>query len=86
MRKLTFSKKFIRKYRRLPQHIQKTTDKQLEILLSNPQHPSLNIKKMNDIRNIWEARITGSYRFTFQIEADGYFIRNVGTHDILKKP
>ena len=61
-------------------------DKQLGLLLSNPQHPSLSIKKMQDPRNIWEGRVTESYRFTFQIEEDTYILRKVGTHDILKKP
>ncbi len=84
--KLLFTKTFIRDYRKLPQQIQKTTDKQLGLLLSNPKHPSLNIKKMQDPRNIWEGRITESYRFTFQFEKDTYILRKVGTHDILKKP
>ncbi len=84
--KLFFSKTFVRHYRKLPQKIQKATDKQLELFLSNPQHPSLNIKKMNDPRNIWEGRVTQSYRFTFQIEDDIYILRKVGTHDMLRKP
>jgi mRNA-degrading endonuclease RelE of RelBE toxin-antitoxin system len=84
--KLLFTKTFIRGYRRLPQRIQEATDKQLELLLSNPKHPSLRIKKMQDPRNIWEGRVTESYRFTFQIEDDTYVLRQIGIHDILKKP
>ena len=84
--KLLFTKNFVREYRKLPQRIQKETDKQLELFLSNPQHPSLSIKKMQDPRNIWEGRVTESYRFTFQIEQDTYILRKVGTHDMLKKP
>ena len=68
--KLLFTKTFIRDYRKLPQRLQQTTDKQLRLLLSNPKHPSLNIKKMQDSRDIWEGRVTESYRFTFQIEGD----------------
>ena len=84
--KLLFTKNFIRNYRKMPQQIQQATDKQLELLLSNPQHPSLNIKKMQDPQNIWEGRISRSYRFTFQIENDTYILRTIGTHDTLKKP
>ena len=84
--KLLFTKTFIRDYRKLPQRIQKTADKQLELLLTNRNHPSLNIKKMQDPRNIWEGRVTESYRFTFQIKEDTYIMRKIGTHDILKKP
>ena len=84
--KLLFTKNFIKDYRKLPQQKQKATDKQLERLLFNSKHPSLKIKKMQDPRNIWEGRITESYRFTFQIEKDIYILRKVGTHDILTKP
>lgn len=81
-----FTKTFVRDYQKLPQHIQKAADKQLKLLSSNPQHPSLNIKKMNDPRGIWEARITKSYRMTFQIEDNTYIFRKIGTHEILEKP
>ncbi len=80
------TKPFVRDYRKLSKQIQTAVDKQLELLLSNPGHPSLNTKKMNDPREIWEGRITKSYRFTFQIEGDTYILRRVGTHDVLKNP
>lgn len=84
--RLIFTKTFVRDYRKLSPRIQKSVDKQLGYLLSNPQHPSLNIKKMRDPRDIWEGRVTESYRFTFQIEGDTYIMRKVGTHDVLNKP
>jgi mRNA-degrading endonuclease RelE of RelBE toxin-antitoxin system len=84
--KLSFTKTFIRDYRKLPELLQETVDKQLELLLSDQRHLSLNIKKMNDPRNIWEGRATASYRFTFQIEGDVYVLRRVGAHDTLKNP
>ena len=82
--KLLFTKTFVLNYRKLPQDIQKATDKQLALLTSNPRHPSLNIKKMQDPRNIWEARVTRSHRLTFQNQKDVYVLRKVGTHDMLK--
>ena len=84
--KIAFTKTFIRNYRQLPKLLQQAVDKQLGLLLSNPQHPSLNIKKMKDPRNIWEGRITASCRFTFQIKDDTYILRRAGTHDTLKNP
>lgn len=84
--KLDPTKTFAKNFRKLPEEIKKATHKQLKLLLSNPQHPSLNIKKMQDPRNIWEARVSESYRFTFQIEDDTYILRKVGTHDILRRP
>jgi mRNA-degrading endonuclease RelE of RelBE toxin-antitoxin system len=84
--KLSFTKNFVREYRRLPQEIQRDVDKQLELLMENPNHPSLSLKKMQDPRSIWECRVTYSYRFTFQLEDGTYLLRKVGTHDTLKKP
>ena len=84
--KLLFTRTFVKNYRKLPKRIQNAADKQLEYLLFAPEHPSLNIKKMKDPREIWEGRVTDSYRFTFQIEEDQYILRRIGTHDILKNP
>jgi hypothetical protein len=41
---------------------------------------------MKGVGEIWEGRVTTSYRFTFQIEGDTYILRKVGSHEILKKP
>ncbi|MGA9108811.1 MAG: type II toxin-antitoxin system RelE family toxin [Smithella sp.] len=84
--KILFTKTFVRNYRKLPKDIQDSVDKQLDLLMSDPRHPSLNIKKMNDPRNIWEGRVTISYRFTFQMENDTFIMRKVGTHDTLYNP
>ena len=83
---LLFTPGFIRDYRALPAHLQKITDKQLALFLADPRHPSLQIKKMQDPRNIWEGRITRDYRFTFQVDGEMYILRRLGTHDILRKP
>ena len=84
--KIAFTKTFIQEYRKLPAGIQKITDKNLALLLSNSKHPLLHVKKMNDPRNIWEGRVTDSYRFTFQIKGDTCFLRRIGTHDMLRNP
>ena len=40
--------------------------KQLEILISNPRHPSLGVKKIKGTKSIFEARVDDHYRFTFE--------------------
>ncbi|MEA2065444.1 MAG: hypothetical protein U9O66_04100 [Patescibacteria group bacterium] len=80
------TEKFKKKYKKLPKRIREATKKQLIFLSSNSRHPSLNIKKMNNSRDIWERRITESYRFTFQIKQNLCILRNIGSHNILKKP
>lgn len=84
--KIYFTKTFVWDYRKLTREMQEAVDKQLELLLFNARHPSLNVKKMNDPRDIWEGRVTASHRFTFHMESDSYVLRRVGTHDTLKNP
>jgi mRNA interferase RelE/StbE len=80
------SKVFKRKFTKLPINIQEKFVKQLNLLINDYLHRSLNVKKMHGVENIWEARITHSYRFTFNIEGNICKLRNIGTHDILQKP
>jgi mRNA-degrading endonuclease RelE of RelBE toxin-antitoxin system len=84
--KLFFTYSFIRDYHALPDQLQKAADKELKLFLDNQRHPSLNIKKMQDHRDIWEGRITKGYRFTFQMEGEVCVLRRLGTHDILRTP
>jgi mRNA interferase RelE/StbE len=80
MAKFQWTRSFKKGYQKLPVKIKEQAKKQLRLLANNPHHPSLNLKKMNDPRNIWEGRITYSYRFTFQIDGDLYILRNSGTY------
>jgi len=84
--KVSFTKPFKRDYKGLPQNIRDQIDKQIIQLVENPQHPSLNMKKMEGHKSIWEARITKGYRMTFQIDGDSCLLRRVGTHAVLKRP
>lgn len=85
--KLQYTEHFSEGYQQLPEHIKKQSNKQLELLLKNFRHPSLYVKKIQGLKqNIWEARVSEGYRFTFQIERDVYLLRKIGTHDILRSP
>ena len=75
---------FQKDYRSLPREIQKRFEKAIRLFEENPRHPSLRVKKMEGAAGIWEARVTQSYRFTFNWEADVVTLRRIGTHDILK--
>ncbi|OIP26157.1 MAG: hypothetical protein AUK00_05125 [Dehalococcoidia bacterium CG2_30_46_9] len=84
--KLLSTDDFVKHYERLPASIRKKGDEKLKVLLSNPRHSSLQIKKMKGYEEIWEGRISRSYRFTFQIKEDTYILRKVGKHEVLEKP
>jgi len=85
MRILT-TRPFDEDYGRLPDSIKERVDKQLTLLLENPRHPSLRVRKIKGHPNIWEGRITKQYRFTFQIIEDLWLLRRIGTDSILKTP
>jgi len=80
------TKRFVKDYAALIDEIKERTEKALYSLLKDPHYPSLKIKKMEGRQNIWELRVSDSYRLTFQVSENTYILRRVGTHDVLKKP
>ena len=62
-------------------------DKALGLLLANPRHPSLCVKKMHGKPGLWEARVDRQHRMVFEIQGDLYVLRGVGKHDeTLRQP
>ena len=84
--KIQTARPFERDYNALPKLIKDQADKQFALLLENPHHPSLRVKKIKGHPNMFEGRVTKSYRFTFQISGEIYMLRRIGTHDVLKTP
>ncbi|MCL5746960.1 MAG: hypothetical protein M1277_01615 [Patescibacteria group bacterium] len=78
---INFSNKAKKLYKKLPLTIKKKADKQLKFIRVNPNHPSLNVKKMQGFENRWEARIDLHYRFTFEKHEDIITLRTIGPHD-----
>ena len=69
-----------KQYLKLSKRIQNLFDKQIDFLLENYRHPSLNTKKYDDRINLWQARIDHFYRFYFIIQNDTYIIVSVKKH------
>jgi hypothetical protein len=71
-------------YQSLPIHIRARADKQFELLKSNPQHPSLQFKKIGERRGqeIWSARVTLKYRALSIRLADEYLWFWIGEHNV----
>ncbi len=83
--KVQTTRAFDRDYAGLPETVKARVDKQLPVLLADPRHPSLHLKKIRGAEDIWEARITRGYRLTLNIAGDTIILRRVGTHDILRE-
>ncbi len=87
------SKRFKRAFRALPTGIQEKALKAFRLFAENPHHPSLHIKKIKGLEDVWEGRIDRQYRFTFHYETlTGSeeivcVFRNVDNHEeCLKNP
>ena len=61
------SPKFWEAYRLLPEQVRDLADKNYALLKSNPQHPSLQLKKAG---RFWSVRVGLRYR-ALAVEADG---------------
>ena len=82
--KLQPTERFAQEHERLPPHVQRRVDRTLGLLLADPRHPSLQIKKIKGYENRWGGRVTLHYRVIFRIESETYVLLRVGTHDLLK--
>lgn len=64
----------------VPDHIKKAFAKQSGFLAVNLRHPSLKAKKYDEKRDIWQARVTDSWRLYFRIEGDAYILLDLIPH------
>jgi len=73
---------FWQHYRELPQDIRDRADKQFALLTANPQHPSLQFKKLGERhgQEVWSARVTLNYRALAIKRPDGYLWFWIGDH------
>jgi mRNA interferase RelE/StbE len=84
--KVTRTEPFKRDFQRLPDAIKRRTEAALRLLMANPHHPSLRVKKvkgeiLKGYSNIFEGRITRDYRFFFLIKTDVYKLLRCGRHE-----
>jgi mRNA interferase RelE/StbE len=78
--KLRFTERADRDYAGLSADVRKAFAKQLGFLLANLQHPSLRAKKYDEELDLWQARVTRSWRFYFKIVRDEYVIISIKPH------
>ncbi len=86
--KLVLTERFRKSALELGPEIRAKLRKQIGLLVADPRHPSLRVKKIKGTSSIFEARVDWDYRFTFEFgEKREIILRVVGSHDpTLKKP
>ena len=73
---------FWQQYLALPHELRARADKQFSLLKANPQHPSLQFKKVGERHGheIWSARVTLNYRALAIKRGEGYLWFWIGDH------
>ena len=78
--KTAASERFRRSFDAAPPSVQKACDKQLELQVTNSRRPSLRVRKYDESRGIWQARVNRDWRFYFTIAGDVYQLIDVVAH------
>jgi len=78
--RLEYSARLLESLAEAPTSVQKAFYKQVRLLEQNIRHPSLKAKKYNESKDIWQARVTLSWRFYFRISGDMYYLLDVIKH------
>ena len=78
--RVSFTDRFRRSYRDATIPVRQAFDKQLAHLLRDLRHPSLRAKKYDAAREIWQARVSGGWRFYFRIDDDTYILLDIIAH------
>lgn len=77
----SLSRRFQRRFRRLPTAIQQRALEKLALWQKDPFYPSLHFKKVSPNRPLWSIRVSGDYRILGLREGDHIEWNWIGTHN-----
>jgi mRNA interferase RelE/StbE len=84
--RLTRTERFKKNVLELDKKTREKLKKQLVHLMTEPRHPSLQIRKIKGTLSIFEARVNDFYRFTFEYgENNEIILRVVGPHNFIPR-
>ncbi|MDM8536360.1 hypothetical protein QUF70_06370 [Desulfobacterales bacterium HSG17] len=75
------AQKFWKFYKRLPVDMQQRSQKIYQIWKTNPGHPSLHFKRVDEEYPIYSVRINNDYRTLGILEGDTVIWYWIGNHD-----
>ena len=77
----SYTKKFNKMLRKAPATIQSTFEKQISLLIDHgPSYPSLDVKKYDEMNNVWQGRVNYKWRFYFTMQGDTYTLLMIISH------
>jgi hypothetical protein len=77
--------RFWQHYQQLPKEARELADKNFDLLKSDPYHPSLHFKKVDDVRKLWSVRVGLHYRAVGVEKPDGIVWFWIGLHSEYEK-
>jgi len=77
---IRYSPRFRISFHKFPKEIRNKFYKQVNFLLHDLRHPSLQAKKYDEPNGIWQARVDQKIRFYFLIEGDTYILLDIKKH------
>lgn len=74
---------FKKDYQELSNEVKKATNKQIVQLLMDHNHPSLNLEKLEGLKNVYSVRVNIHFRMSLSFNDDEIILRRVLNHDDL---
>lgn len=74
------TEQFFRQLLDSPPDVQRRFLKQVALLLRDPRHPSLQVKKLNEREERYQARVTLDWRFYYYRQGDAYHMVGITPH------
>lgn len=74
-------------YKRLPERVQKMVDSTIDLLASNPYHPSLQAHRLRQAKadNIWSCYISVNKRLLYQCKDGNIYLWDAGEHSVVER-
>jgi mRNA-degrading endonuclease YafQ of YafQ-DinJ toxin-antitoxin module len=81
-----FTRRFDRAFKHKTKDLRQAVLETIEQLKTDPSYPSLRVKKVRGINDIWEASVTMKHRITFEYSTDVIIFRNCNGHEVFAQP
>ncbi len=77
--KIAYDHEFVKRFRKIPNNIQRLFKKQEELFTKNSKDPRLQIKRLHGFEEVFSMRITRTYRVLFiRVEMDMIIFSDIG--------
>ena len=82
--KITYTKRFLKNFKRLNAAEKAQLKKKLELLMQDPLYPSLRTKRIQGTASLFEFSVNMDVRVIWEYEGDTLILLlDIGRHDIL---